>query len=258
VRRAARPVPGASARPRPHTDGPGRVALRQPGVHGCTCCVARAQAGCRLFAQWGWTTGDPDLEYAVVPCPPAFTAHVQAAFGAEGPADAADAPPLAPRPPRPPPTLCPTDNNCACAWATAAICSGAGDGSVCFLECCCRFAPSPPSSTSSPPPAPPPASPAPPLPPAPPGGYLPPPPTLPPLAPASSLPVATIAAGATGGGLAFLLILAGAIVCASRCRRQGRKDGAALVSGAKPNGKYHEAEPRGIEINSAADPPAYA
>ena len=185
-------------------------------------CVARAQAGCRLFAQWGWTTGDPDLEYAVVPCPPAFTAHVQAAFGAEGPADAADAPPLAPRPPRPPPTLCPTDNNCACAWATAAICSGAGDGSVCFLECCCRFAPSPP------------------------------------LAPASSLPVATIAAGATGGGLAFLLILAGAIVCASRCRRQGRKDGAALVSGAKPNGKYHEAEPRGIEINSAADPPAYA
>ena len=119
-----------------------------------------------------------------MPCPPAFTAHVQAAFGPDGPAGS---------------TRCP-DNNCGCDWATADICSGAGDGSVCFAECCCRFAPAPPSSTSDLPPPPP----APPLPPAPPGGYLPPPPSLPPVAPASSLPVATIAAGGIGGGLTFL------------------------------------------------------
>ena len=151
-----------------------------------TCRVAGAQGGCRLFARWGWTTGDPDLEYAVVPCPPAFTAHVQAAFGPDGPAGS---------------RRCPTDNNCGCDWATADICSGAGDGSVCFAECCCPFAPAPPSSTSDLPPPPP----APPLPPAPPGGYLPPPPSLPPVAPASSLPVATmIAAGGIGGGLTFL------------------------------------------------------
>ena len=90
-----------------------------------------------------------------MPCPPAFTAHVQAAFGPDGPAGS---------------TRCPTDNNCGCDWATADICSGAGDGSVCFAECCCPFAPAPPSSTSD----------------------------LPPL------PVATIAAGGIGGGLTFL------------------------------------------------------
>ena len=139
-----------------------RLVRIRPGSD--TCRVARAQGGCRLFARWGWTTGDPDLEYAVVPCPPAFTAHVQAAFGPDGPAGS---------------TRCPTDNNCGCDWATADICSGAGDGSVCFAECCCRFAPAPP-----------------------------PPPLRPPsattVAPASSLPVATIAAGGIGGGLAFL------------------------------------------------------
>jgi len=44
------------------------------------------QAGCRLFASWGWTTGNPQrAKYKAVTCPQAFISHVQGLFDEGGP-----------------------------------------------------------------------------------------------------------------------------------------------------------------------------
>ena len=87
---------------------------------GCDCSAlpsdtpARAvlHAGCERFAAWGWTRGDPSLEYQMVPCPPAFEAYVAGSFGADGILAAAvlhpSSPPSSPPPPPstpPPPAL---------------------------------------------------------------------------------------------------------------------------------------------------------
>jgi len=40
--------------------------------------------GCEIFTSWGWTSGDPTLEYQVVECPKAFEAYVQEAFTKKG------------------------------------------------------------------------------------------------------------------------------------------------------------------------------
>jgi hypothetical protein len=44
-------------------------------------CLA---TGCSLFTAWGWTTGNPTLEYKVVDCPARFQSLVKGAFGADG------------------------------------------------------------------------------------------------------------------------------------------------------------------------------
>jgi hypothetical protein len=41
--------------------------------------------GCELFTAWGWTSGDPVLNYKVVECPPAFKLLIHNAFDKNGP-----------------------------------------------------------------------------------------------------------------------------------------------------------------------------
>lgn len=41
--------------------------------------------GCELFTVWGWTSGDPVLNYKVVECPPAFKLLIHNAFDRNGP-----------------------------------------------------------------------------------------------------------------------------------------------------------------------------
>lgn len=40
--------------------------------------------GCEVFTEWGWTSGDPKLEYYPVACPEAWVARVSGAFGSSG------------------------------------------------------------------------------------------------------------------------------------------------------------------------------
>merc|ERR1719335_1590113 len=40
--------------------------------------------GCELFSSWGWTRGDPDLEYEPVECPSRFRELMETAFGPQG------------------------------------------------------------------------------------------------------------------------------------------------------------------------------
>jgi len=43
------------------------------------------QEGCRLFTEWGWTTGNPqNARFKVVPCPQAFKDHIGSMFDASG------------------------------------------------------------------------------------------------------------------------------------------------------------------------------
>jgi len=63
-----------------------------PTVKNCTCAglpvsTPEQQAlkrGCELFSQWGWTRGDPALEFQRVACPERFTRLVGDAFGPFG------------------------------------------------------------------------------------------------------------------------------------------------------------------------------
>ena len=41
--------------------------------------------GCEIFTSWGWTSGDPELTYEVVTCPPAYTEIIKNAFDENGP-----------------------------------------------------------------------------------------------------------------------------------------------------------------------------
>merc|ERR1719198_1512417 len=64
-------------------------------IEGCNCSPLPAghlQDGCSLFTQWGWTSGDPTLNYRVVDCPAQFVSLVQSAFDASGPSDGGDDP----------------------------------------------------------------------------------------------------------------------------------------------------------------------
>lgn len=40
------------------------------------------KAGCQLFTNWGWTTGDPQLKFQIVECPAEFVRIVGSAFNA--------------------------------------------------------------------------------------------------------------------------------------------------------------------------------
>jgi hypothetical protein len=43
------------------------------------------QEGCRLFTEWGWTTGNPqNARFKVVPCPQAFKDHISSMFDSNG------------------------------------------------------------------------------------------------------------------------------------------------------------------------------
>merc|ERR1739836_287646 len=43
------------------------------------------QEGCRLFTEWGWTTGNPqNARFKVVPCPQPFKDHIGSMFDASG------------------------------------------------------------------------------------------------------------------------------------------------------------------------------
>ncbi len=61
---------------------------------GCDCSTlqdttpagALLRSGCELFRAWGWTSGNPALEYQVVECPTQYVNLIQAAFIATGPA----------------------------------------------------------------------------------------------------------------------------------------------------------------------------
>jgi len=51
----------------------------------CAALPEEFQEGCRLFASWGWTRGDPSsIKFTAVECPAAFTAHVSGQFDANG------------------------------------------------------------------------------------------------------------------------------------------------------------------------------
>jgi len=54
-------------------------------AHLCDNLPARFVSGCKLFASWGWTRGDPEnVRFRPVACPDAFTAHVGSQFGEQG------------------------------------------------------------------------------------------------------------------------------------------------------------------------------
>jgi len=40
--------------------------------------------GCERFREWGWTSGNPELEYEIVDCPPAFVKIIEGAFDENG------------------------------------------------------------------------------------------------------------------------------------------------------------------------------
>jgi len=52
----------------------------------CDQLPAQFQKGCKLFASWGWKTGNPgSVRFKFVPCPQEFVKHVGAQFGPSGP-----------------------------------------------------------------------------------------------------------------------------------------------------------------------------
>lgn len=61
-------------------------------IQGCSCNSLPSDStgqgllkrGCELFTEWGWTSGDPDLWYMKVDCPPRFRDVIEGAFGATG------------------------------------------------------------------------------------------------------------------------------------------------------------------------------
>lgn len=53
--------------------------------HLCDKLPTQFVAGCKLFASWGWTRGDPpSVKFRAVQCPPAFVAHVGSLFDKDG------------------------------------------------------------------------------------------------------------------------------------------------------------------------------
>lgn len=53
--------------------------------HLCDALPRAFQRGCKLFASWGWTRGDPaDVKFKAVECPSAFKAHISSLFGSNG------------------------------------------------------------------------------------------------------------------------------------------------------------------------------
>jgi len=61
-------------------------------IDGCDCSglpdatpeQAMLKRGCELFSSWGWTSGDPTLDYQVVDCPAEFVSLVGGAFDVDG------------------------------------------------------------------------------------------------------------------------------------------------------------------------------
>jgi len=54
-------------------------------IANCDKLPDNLRAGCRLFASWGWRSGDPkQIKYKAVECPPAFKTQIEAQFGAGG------------------------------------------------------------------------------------------------------------------------------------------------------------------------------
>lgn len=59
---------------------------------GCDCSAMpsataeqrQLKKGCELFTKWGWTSGNPSLEFKVVECPAAFERIIGSAFGRSG------------------------------------------------------------------------------------------------------------------------------------------------------------------------------
>lgn len=56
----------------------------QQAAHLCDNIPSVYRDSCKLFANWGWTSGNPTLEYQVVDCPDAFKAYAASQFGADG------------------------------------------------------------------------------------------------------------------------------------------------------------------------------
>eukprot|EP00931_Biecheleriopsis_adriatica_P111593 TRINITY_DN85_c0_g1_i1.p1 TRINITY_DN85_c0_g1~~TRINITY_DN85_c0_g1_i1.p1 ORF type:complete len:352 (-),score=41.81 TRINITY_DN85_c0_g1_i1:32-1087(-) len=53
--------------------------------HLCDKLPDHFQAGCKLFASWGWKRGNPSsVKFNAVPCPSAFAEHVSKQFGPAG------------------------------------------------------------------------------------------------------------------------------------------------------------------------------
>lgn len=61
-------------------------------IQGCSCSAMSGESvadrilkdGCELFSSWGWTTGNPTLEYQVVACPTRFVELIESSFGTAG------------------------------------------------------------------------------------------------------------------------------------------------------------------------------
>lgn len=62
-------------------------------IQGCSCASLPSgtsiekviKRGCELFTSWGWTSGDPVLNYRVVACPNAFKNLIHNSFDKNGP-----------------------------------------------------------------------------------------------------------------------------------------------------------------------------
>jgi len=75
--------------------------------HLCEGLPSAYVKGCKLFASWGWTRGDPkNARFRSVECPPAFTAHIGGLFDANGVVKQSTAEPTSE--PTPTPTLAQT------------------------------------------------------------------------------------------------------------------------------------------------------
>lgn len=87
-------------------------------AHLCDQLPAEFQKGCKLFASWGWTRGDPNLvRYKAVSCPAAFVEHVSSQFGPDG-AQSSSTPPPTPvtQPVQPTPATTPPTVSCSAVW----------------------------------------------------------------------------------------------------------------------------------------------
>mmetsp|Transcript_31069 Transcript_31069/g.89575 ORF Transcript_31069/g.89575 Transcript_31069/m.89575 type:complete len:349 (-) Transcript_31069:52-1098(-) len=54
------------------------------GLPNSTLEQAMIKRGCEVFSAWGWTSGDPSLEFKPVACPKAWSDRVGTAFGSSG------------------------------------------------------------------------------------------------------------------------------------------------------------------------------
>jgi len=89
-------------------------------INGCDCSSMPSSTdeekiikrGCELFSAWGWTSGDPSLDYQIVDCPTNFVSMIKNSFASDGVQDAVF-------PVDPQPIVFPTEQNVTVQTTTA-------------------------------------------------------------------------------------------------------------------------------------------